>query len=94
MPSPLLSISIIKHVFLPSNHHYNALNKTNNKKEGGVVLRNTWLLTGISTIALLSGCAGMNESTSLYEKAEQRSTFVHETIYITNMVSETEWIRD
>lgn len=69
MPSPLLSISIIKHVFLPSNHHYNALNKTNNKKEGGVVLRNTWLLTGISTIALLSGCAGMNESTSLYEKS-------------------------
>ncbi|ACJ34781.1 Uncharacterized conserved protein [Anoxybacillus flavithermus WK1] len=39
------------------------------KKKGGVTLRNTWLLTGISTIALLSGCAQMNESTSLYEKS-------------------------
>lgn len=39
------------------------------KKKGGVTLRNTWLWTGISTIVLLSGCAQMNESTSLYEKS-------------------------
>ncbi|MBE2932157.1 sporulation protein [Anoxybacillus flavithermus] len=32
-------------------------------------MRNTWLWTGISTIVLLSGCAQMNESTSLYEKS-------------------------
>lgn len=39
------------------------------KKKGGVTLRNTWLITGMSAIALLSGCAQMNESTSLYEKS-------------------------
>lgn len=32
-------------------------------------MHNTWLWTGISTIVLLSGCAQMNESTSLYEKS-------------------------
>lgn len=39
------------------------------KKKGGVHLRNTWLITGISVISLFSGCAQMNESTSLYEKS-------------------------
>lgn len=39
------------------------------RKKGGVALRKTWILTGMSAIALLSGCAELNESTSLYEKS-------------------------
>jgi len=39
------------------------------KKKGGVALRKTWIITGVSAIALLSGCAGTNEPTSLYEKS-------------------------
>lgn len=38
------------------------------RKKGGVALRKAWILTGMSAIALLSGCAELNESTSLYEK--------------------------
>lgn len=39
------------------------------RKKGGVALRKAWILTGMSAIALLSGCAELNESTSLYEKS-------------------------
>ena len=39
------------------------------RKKGRVALRKTWILTGMSAIALLSGCAELNESTSLYEKS-------------------------
>ena len=39
------------------------------RKKGGVALQKAWILTGMSAIALLSGCAELNESTSLYEKS-------------------------